>query len=112
MTLDNLRPFYASNHPNYEEELKPDSVKVVTRFGASYIRPLFVIVETYDHKSYGRGKREYLKQFTEAERKVISKWYGRLYDCYLRRGIPFSGVEMAPGTLALLQRAANFFASI
>lgn len=113
MPLQNLRgnPFgemYEDNPPR----LAPDRVRVSIKLGESYIRPLFVIVECYDHKKYGRGKREYMRQFSEKERKTISHWYGRLYDYYLRRGIPVDGVDMMPSTLELLRRAADFFASL
>lgn len=80
--------------------------------GAEVIRPLFVIVECYDHKKYGRGKREWLKQFNEEERKIISSWYLRLYAMHLKTGIPVEGVQMKMKTLGILQRAANFFATL
>lgn len=107
----NLEP-WTRDASDYEGELKPNDVKIVCRFGESYIKPLFVIVEMYDRKSYGKGKREYQKRFTEAERKVINRYYSRLYDWYLRTGIPCNGVVMSPATLELLQRASNFFASL
>lgn len=107
------RSFYGPPYEDdYIEPLEGSEVRLETRFGPDYIKPLFVIVECYDHKNHGRGKREYLKQFTKDERAVISRYYGRLYDWYLRRGIPVNGVAMRPSTLELLQRAASFFASI
>lgn len=97
-----------------EYDVLPDGVniRVAVRFGPDYIKPLFVIVEMYDHKGYGRGKREYLKQFSDKERKVISAYYSKLYGWYLRTGIPRNGVEMKMSTYKLLCRAANFFASL
>jgi hypothetical protein len=92
--------------------IKNDGVEFSIKFGQDYISPLFVIVECYDHKSYGRAKREYLKEFTKAERKIISKYYGKLYRWYLVTGLPIDGVAMKLETLNLLRRAANFFATI
>jgi len=87
-------------------------VKTVTVFGSDYIKRLFVIVETYDHKNYGRGKREFLAQFTPAERKLLSKWYLKIYAWYLRTGIPNTGVRMSVGTYNTLCKFADFFATI
>lgn len=115
MSLQNLRAWHDWNEEDEmkdREKAEPDSIKLVTKFGENYIRPLFVIVECYDHKKHGKGKREYLSQFSDKERKVISQYYGKLYDWYLRRGIPQDGVEMSLSTYELLCRAANFFASI
>ena len=107
----------AKHDPDYEsdiEPLPPSGVAVLVRLrvGEEHIRPLFVIVEMYARKQYGRGRRAWENQFSQTERKIISRWYGRLYDYYLRTGMPRQGVEMMPGTLELLQRAANFFASL
>lgn len=105
------RSFYG---PPYDESesLKPDEVRLIVRLGESYIKPFYVIVEMYDKKGFGRGKRLYNRTFTESERKVISSYYGKLYDWFLRRGIPHEGVEMSMTTYTILQRAANFFASL
>lgn len=71
----------------------------------------FVIVEMYDHKRYGRGKREYLKEFTESERKLIGHYYRLLYNWYLRTGCP-DKFGMKINTYLLLDRAAAFFAGL
>ncbi len=117
--LANLRSNWViSDNPSLssrEDDEKPmdgAEVRLIAKFGPAYISPLFVIVENYGHKSFGRGKREYLANFTEAERKIISRWYGILYDYHLRTGIPINGVAMSLETLELLRRAANFFATI
>jgi len=89
-----------------------NKIHIMFRFGSNYIKRLFVIVETYDHKGYGRGKREYLKQFSKKERNIISHYYGKIYRWYLVKGIPHQGVVMKPETYALLCRAADFFATI
>ena len=79
---------------------------------ADIIRSLFVIVEGYDKKQHGRVKRRWLTEFTDAERKIVSAWYARLYTYYLRSGIPNTGVRMSLTTLTTLRKAANFFAEV
>lgn len=71
----------------------------------------FVIVETWDHKNYGRGKRSYKQLFTEKERRQIARWYKHIYNWYLRTGLP-RRFTMSLETFNLLDRAANFFATI
>lgn len=94
------------------QEIKTNDVKLVLRWGADYIKPFAVIVECFDHKNYGRGKRLYNAKFSEKERRLIASYYSKLYDWFMRRGIPINGVEMSGATYDLLTRAANFFASI
>lgn len=101
---------YVEHGSNADEEVR--GIELRTIVGADIIKPMFVIVETYDHKKYGKGKREYLAQFNEQERKVISKWYLRLYAFHLRTGIPAVGVLMSMRDLEILRRASNFFATI
>ena len=96
----------------YENAEEVSDFKLIPTFGEKKISPLFVIVEMWDHKRYGRGKREYNETFTEKERKVIGKYHTYLYDWYLRTGIPASGVKMSLTTYDLLCRAANFFAGL
>lgn len=86
------------------------AVRVI--YGEQYLRQLFVIVEMYDHKKYGRGKRAWMNEFTDQERKIISKYYLKIYAWYLRTGIPLNGVAMRAKTYATLVKAANFFASL
>lgn len=86
--------------------------KIVTLFGENHLRRFGVIVEMYDKKSYGRVKREYLKQFTESERKVMSNWYLRIYAWFMRTGFPRNGVRMTPKTYYTLCRFADFFATV
>lgn len=85
--------------------------RLLTAFSGEVAKHWYVIVETYDHKNYGKGKRSYLSQFTEAERKTISEWYPKLYGWYLRTGCP-EQIIMSIKTYDLLNQAANFFASI
>jgi hypothetical protein len=70
-----------------------------------------VLVEGWDKKKSGRVKRAWLKEFTEAERTTISSYYKRFYRWHLVTGMP-AHVSCRLTTLALLQRAVNFFASI
>lgn len=84
--------------------------KIVTLFGENLIRPLYVIVECWHHKNYGKTKREYLKTFSEKERKLIGRYHTYLYQWFMRTGIPRNGVGMKLETYNLLGRAANFFA--
>lgn len=95
-----------------QEPISSDQVRVYVRYGEKYITPLFVIVECYHHKNCGRGKRAWETEFTKAERKIIAHYYTKLYDWYLRHGLPRQGAEMKPSTYDLLCRAANLFASI
>lgn len=71
-----------------------------------------IIVEGYKHKNYGRGKRAYLKEFTEKERKAISKYHAKIYKWYLVTGFPDHYIFRKLQTVHLLQRAVIFFASI
>lgn len=76
------------------------------------LRPLFVIVEAWERRLFGRGKRAWLAEFTEEERRLVSDWQGRIRKWMLQTGLPQEGAEMAPRTLDLLNRAANLFAGI
>ena len=114
MSYANLHSFndLTYSEDEYEESVKPNSITLMPVFGENYIKRLFVIVETYEHKNYGRGKREYMKQFTKSERKTISKYYAKIYRWYLVTGIPHNGVRMSLNTYELLCRASDFFATI
>jgi hypothetical protein len=106
-------PIHESDYKSrleYDYPVQGFSLKPV--FGEEYIKPLFVIVECWDHRKTGRTGREYKSQFTDQERKKIARWHTHLYTFYLRTGIPISGVQMSMQTYGLLRRAADFFASI
>jgi hypothetical protein len=90
---------------------KNKGVRVCTAFSSDLLKHWAVIVETWEHKNYGRGKRLYLQTFTDAERKTISAYHGRLWNWTMRRGFP-DEVIMSLATYELMNRAANFFASI
>lgn len=68
-----------------------------------------VIVEMWEKAKCGRHKRRYHKEFTQAERNKIARYYGRFYKWHLVSGPP-KRISMRLSTLALLQRAVNFFA--
>lgn len=87
-------------------------VKIITLFGENKLKRLAVIVEMYDKKEYGRVRREYLKSFTEAERKVMSSWYLKIYAWFMRSGVPRGGVRMSFQTYHTLCRFADFFATV
>ncbi len=70
-----------------------------------------VIVESWEHKKAGRVKREWEKEFTQAERNKIARYYARFYRWYLVSGTP-KRVTCRVATLRLLQRAVAFFASV
>jgi hypothetical protein len=86
-------------------------VRIVCMIKGEYARNWFVIVEIYDNKQHGRGKREYFKTFSKEERKVISHYYRLLYNWYLRIGLP-EEFEILMKNFYLMGRAANFFATI
>lgn len=70
-----------------------------------------VIVEGWDKKKHGRHKRAWEATFTQAERNKIARYYGRFYKWYLVTGTP-KRVSCRFNTMALLQRAAQFFAGL
>jgi hypothetical protein len=71
-----------------------------------------VIVENWERKKGGRVKREWMKQFTETERNLISRYYAKFYRWYLVSGTPKKVVFRKLKTIHTLQRAVNFFASV
>lgn len=70
-----------------------------------------VIVQCWDHKDYGRGKRMWLSEFDGTEREKAGKLYRKLYDWEMRRGYPQT-IQFSFKTYKLLNRLGNFFASI
>lgn len=93
------------------ESSEVPSLKLVTMFGAELLRPLFVIVEAREGRGLSMSqKREYLRRFSDAERKLLSRWYLKIYAWYLRTGIPVNGVRMTVGTYQTLRRFADFHA--
>lgn len=70
-----------------------------------------VVVEMYEKAKAGRKRLAYHETFSDAERKVISRWYTRFRSWHVVRGTPLR-VAIKPATLVLLQRAVNFFGSL
>lgn len=70
-----------------------------------------VIVQCWDHKGHGRGKREWLSEFNKSERKKAGELYRKLYEWEMRRGYPQT-IQFSFKTYHLLNRLGNFFASI
>lgn len=73
--------------------------------------PYAVIVENWDKRLTGSGKRKYEKAFTLKERMSIGMYYPRFYKWHLINGTPDS-CTFVLRNVELLKRAGNFFASI
>jgi len=73
--------------------------------------PYAVIVESWDKRLFGKGKREYEKTFTLKERRPIAGYYVRFYNWHLVKGVPDS-CTFTLRNVELLQRAGDFFAEI
>lgn len=117
MNNSNWRDLNPDHSQGYEdldepEHNSPTRPSVVILWpGNTIARFTGVIVESWEHKNYGRGKRAYHAEFTEPERKKLIKLHTRAYGWVLRTGHP-NKIMMTQSTFNLLQRAANFFASI
>lgn len=70
-----------------------------------------IIVQAWEWKRYGRGRRRWLSTFTEAERDKIGKWQARFSRWYLVEGTP-RRVALSFESLSLLKKAVEFFATI
>ena len=71
-----------------------------------------IVVEMWERvKGSGIKRKEYMKTFTQEERKTIYRYYRKFYDWYLRTGTP-EEVSMNVETLLLIKRAIAFFATI
>jgi hypothetical protein len=71
-----------------------------------------IVVEGWERRKSGRVKREWMKQFTESERSLISRYYAKFYKWYLVTGTPDKVMFRKTSTLNLLKRAVEFFASV
>lgn len=101
------------NSRDYLEGNEPVSTfKLVTVFGRDALKQLSVIAWGYEKKKYGRVRREWNKQFTDAEKATVSRWYLRIYAWEFRTGHPENGVRMNLTTYETLLKAANFFGDI
>jgi hypothetical protein len=70
-----------------------------------------VVVEAWDKKDFGRGKRAYMAEFTAGERGRITELYKLFYAWHLRTGVP-EARAFHPSTIALIQRTTDFFARL
>ena len=74
-----------------------------------------VIVERWEvavgKYSTGSAKRKYHEQFSEDERRQLSKLYTKFYDWVMRKGIP-QEAEFTPKQRDLIIRAAEFFSQV
>jgi len=70
-----------------------------------------IVVEMWDHKRYGRGKRAWLKEFNEAERKKAGSLHSRFYGYYMRTGVP-RHVVLSVDTIHFIKRLVNFFGTL
>lgn len=75
-----------------------------------------VIVENWEKcvgpYASGSKKRKFRTEFTEPERKLLSKYNQRFYRWYLVTGPPPYFLFGKVKTVGLIQRAANFFATV
>ena len=70
-----------------------------------------VIVEMWDKvMGSGSGKRKYIAEFNEQERRLISRYYKIFYRWHLVTGIPQLH-KMRISTYELMKKACNFFGS-
>ena len=70
-----------------------------------------VIVEMWGKQYCGRVQREWLKQFTEKQRKLLGRYHTAFYKWHLISGTP-RHVHIKPNTLELILRASAFFGTI
>jgi hypothetical protein len=99
---------------NYSEDegyVLKNGRKVYVSFTQNDLKQFAVIVEMWKHIGDGKGKREYVKNFTETERAKISKYYKIIYNWYLVKGFPQEAL-MKISTYDLLCRASNFLAGL
>ena len=82
-----------------------------TRDEINYEIPFPVIVENWEKRLTGKGKRAYHETFTPKERKSIGMYYPRFYKWYLVKGVPKDCIFLLRN-IELLKRAGNFFACI
>ena len=92
---------------------------LVLRFERDEISKTFqfgCMVEMWDHvvgrSASGSKRRKYHETFTEAERKIISKWHTQFHRWHLVSGVPDHIYFQKPKTVDLLQRAIAFFATV
>lgn len=70
-----------------------------------------IIVEMWEKKKSGRVKRAWEKEFTDAERTKVARYYGRFYRWHCITGTP-KRVALRASTITLLKRVVQFFATV
>lgn len=70
-----------------------------------------VVVEMWKHIKGGRHRRAYEAEFTQAERRKISRYHSLWYDWHLIKGTP-RRVLITVGVLQLQLRAVQFFGTL
>lgn len=118
---DSLAPQHAAELDMDRDELPEGAMRLMPVFsGDAFLKAVNypVVVEMWKHifthgnrRIGGRIGRAFMEQFTEVERKTISKWHTKFYRWYLVTGTP-KRVVLRLKTLQLLQRAVAFFGTI
>lgn len=95
------------------DDVAPDFQLAPTFSGDQFrkVVPYPVIVEAWDHRLHGSGRRRYHAEFAKEERKTIGRWQTQFREWYLRSSTPLRVIVDLP-TLALLRRAVDFFATL
>lgn len=71
-----------------------------------------VIVERWDKRREGKGRRRWLAEFTEPERNLLARYCTLFYKWYLVSGAPEEFTFRRLTTIELIRKASAFFASI
>lgn len=93
------------------------SVRLMVAFESHMIKPFSsIIVETWNRvvnprERCGSKYRKWLAEFSVAEREALGTWHTKMYGWEIRSGLPLE-IVMSLSTYSLLERAANFFASV
>lgn len=70
-----------------------------------------IIVEMWDKKSFGKGRRLWLEQFTEKERHQARAIYEKAYTWHLRTGVP-DYTTITESSWGLLHKMIQFFGTL
>jgi hypothetical protein len=70
-----------------------------------------IVVHGWEHKQYGRTKRQWLSQFSEQERKKAASLYPVFYDWYLGNGYP-DQKKFQKETVDFINKLVYFFATV
>lgn len=73
--------------------------------------PYGCVVERWEYCKFGKGRRAWLKAFTDAERAAIGRLHVRMHKWHLVTGTPQT-VVCSTKSLDLMKRACAFFASV